>query len=229
MTQDLQPTQMTSSPTGFSRRGFLVGGSAGVAALVVAACSKSKSTSTTASSTPGSSGANASTPTSGGGASGDAKVAMTAASLEVLAVGTYKAALDAATAGKLGAVPPAVATFAQTAMSQHQAALDKWNGVLTQGGGQAVSAPPAALKSQVDQAFGAVKNITDLAKLALLLEQTAADTYLAVLPTLQSKDAIKLAGSIQIIDQQHAAILHYVLGEYPVPDVFQKTDKAFSG
>ena len=29
-----------------------------------------------------------------------------------------------------------------------------------------------------------------------------------------------LAGSIQIIDAQHVAILNYVLGEYPVPDVF---------
>ena len=41
-----------------------------------------------------------------------------------------------------------------------------------------------------------------------------------------SPDAIKLAGSIQIIDAQHAAILHFVLGDYPVPDVFAKVDMA---
>ena len=45
---------------------------------------------------------------------------------------------------------------------------------------------------------------------------------------LTGKDAIQLAGSIQVIDAQHAAILHYVLGDYPVPDVFAKTDLAAS-
>jgi hypothetical protein len=63
----------------------------------------------------------------------------------------------------------------------------------------------------------------------LLLEQTASDTYLSAIPTLKSKDAITLAGQLQVVDQEHAAVLHYVLGEYPVPDVFQTTDKAFSG
>lgn len=159
----------------------------------------------------------------------DGKLAATAASLEVLAVATYKAALDAATAGKLGAVPPAVATFVQTAMQQHQAALDKWNGVLQQAGAKPVSAPPADLKATVDQAFAQVKDVVGAAKLALMLEQIAADTYLTVVPVLMSKDAILLAGSIQIIDQQHQAILLFVLGQYPVPDVFQKGAKAYSG
>ena len=43
---------------------------------------------------------------------------------------------------------------------------------------------------------------------------------------MNSPDAIQLAGSIQIIDAQHVAILNYVLGDYPVPDVFAKVDKA---
>src|SRR5215213_7724397 len=65
--------------------------------------------------------------TAGGGAQGDLAIAMGAAGLEVLAVNTYGAALDAATAGDLGEVPPAVAEFATTAKMQHQAALDAWN------------------------------------------------------------------------------------------------------
>jgi hypothetical protein len=40
--------------------------------------------------------------------------------------------------------------------------------------------------------------------------------------------AAKLAGSIQIIDFQHAAILNFVLGNYPVPDTFGKTDQAIA-
>jgi hypothetical protein len=168
-------------------------------------------------------------PTTAAAAGGDAKIAATAAGLEVLAVGTYKAALDAATAGKLGDVPPAVATFVQTAMAQHQAALDAWNGAIQKAGGQAVTAPPADLKAKVDQAFAGVKDVTGAATLAHMLEQTAADTYLAVLPMIQDKDAITLAGGLQCVDQEHCAVLNFVLGTYPVPDVFQKTDLAYTG
>lgn len=219
-------TPTTAASRGLSRRGFLVSGAAAGGALVAAACSSSKKSGTT--NTTSGTTATSVTPTTAG-ASGDAKVAALAASLEVLAVGTYKAALGAATAGSLGAVPPAVATFATTVMAHHQAALDKWNSVLTSAGAQAVTQPPTALKATVDQMFAQVKDATGVAKLALLLEQTASDTYLSAIPTLQSKDAITLAGQLQVVDQEHAAILHYVLGEYPVPDVFQTLDKAFSG
>ena len=198
-----------------SRRGFLAAGGVTGIALVATACSSNDDEATT-------------TTTAKASSVGDAKTAAVAASLEVLAVNTYKAGLDAATAGKLGAVPPAVATFAKTAMEHHKAALEKWNSVLTSGGGQAVSAPPDDLKATVDTAFAGVKDVVGLAKLALLLEQTAADTYLKALPTLASKDAITLAGALQSVDQEHSAILLYVIGEYPVPEVFQKGAKAYS-
>ena len=153
---------------------------------------------------------------------------MTAASLEVLAVATYKAAGAAATGGHLGAVPPAVVTFVTTAGQHHQAALDKWNAVLQSAGAAAVTAPPADLNATVQAQFAKVTDVAGAAKLALTLEKIAADTYLAAGPTLQSKDAITLAGALQSVDQMHAAILYYVLGQYPVPDVFQKTDMAYS-
>ena len=146
-----------------SRRRLL--GSAGAVGLglVIAACgSDNKAASTTAGggTTPGSNTtlATAATtpattaPTDGG--SVDLKVAKLAASLEVLAVGTYKAALDAATAGKLGTVPAAVGEFVTKAMSQHQAHLDAWNKVLTGAGETAVTEPNATLKPTVDAAFG---------------------------------------------------------------------------
>ena len=144
----------------------------------------------------------------------------------MLAVGTYKAALGAATAGSLGAVPPAVATFVQTAMDQHQQQLDAWNKVLTGGGATAVTEPNATLKPTVDAAFGKVKDVAGAATLALMLEQIAAATYQSAIPVLTNKDAILLAGSIQIIDAQHAAVLNFVLGNYPVPDTFAKLDLA---
>jgi len=191
------------------------------------ACSDDSKVDSGASTTVG--GGAATTATTTGSAAGDAKIAALAAGLEVLAVSTYKAALDAATAKKLGTVPPAVETFAKTVMGHHQTALETWNAVLAGAGQPAVSTPPASLKATVDAEFAKVKDATGVATLALLLEQTAADTYLSVTDKLQDKDAITNAGAFQSVDQEHAAILLFVLGKYPVPDVFQNTSKAFKG
>lgn len=207
--------------TATDRRTFLAGTGAAGVALVAAGCGSSSTTSPAAT---GSSAPAAASPSAGG----DAAVAMTAASLEVLAVATYKAAGAAATGGHLGAVPPAVVTFVTTAAAHHQTALDKWNSVLQAGGAAAVTAPPADLNATVQAQFAKVTDVAGAAKLALTLEKVAADTYLAAGPTLQSKDAITLAGALQCVDQMHAAILYYVLGQYPVPDVFQKTDMAYA-
>ena len=228
------PTPEPVTKTPLNRRNFLVGSGAVAAAGLLAACSKSTKSSSTTTAAPTTGGSattmapdtSATTAPASTDASGDLKVGAVAASLEVLAVNTYKAALDAATAGKLGAVPPAVATFVTTAMGHHQAALDAWNGVLTGAGKPKVTAPPAALAATVNTAFGKVTDITGAAKLALLLEETAAATYQKVIPSLTTKGAIALAASIQPIDMQHAAVLHFVLGEYPVPDTFGKLDKA---
>ena len=227
----------------FTRRHLLGGASVIGLGLIAAACGSSTkntaastgsvatattgaATLTTAGATPTTAGAGATTTPDTMGGSVDVKVANLAAGLEVLAVGTYKAALDAATAGKLGAVPPAVAEFVTTAMKQHQMQLDAWNKVITGAGGTAVTAPNATLKPTVDGEFAKVTDITGAAKLALQLEEIAAATYNHAQSVLTDKDAIKLAGSIQIIDAQHAAILHFVLGEYPVQDVFAKVDLA---
>jgi hypothetical protein len=156
----------------------------------------------------------------------DLDVAMLAAGLEVLAVGTYQAALDAAGSGGLGDVPPAVGEFVTVAMQQHQAHLDAWNSVITAGGGTAVSEPNATLKPAVDEAFSKVTDVGGAAELALMLEQIAAATYLSAQNVLTDADAVELAGSIQIVDAQHVAVLLYVLGEYPVPDTFAKVDMA---
>lgn len=157
----------------------------------------------------------------------DLDTAAFAASLEVLAVGTYTAALDAATAGKLGAVPPAVATFVTTAKDQHQAQLGALNDLLTSNGRSAITEPDAGLKATVDEQFGKVTDVVGAAKLARDLEEIAAATYLKAIPGLTPDTAV-VAGSILCVDQQHVAILNYVLGEYPVPDTFGSTKKAAS-
>jgi hypothetical protein len=206
-----------------SRRRFL-GASAGLvaAAGILAACGDDDDD---ASTSTGSSD-DSTTSTSGGDPSGDLAIATVAAGLEVLAVGTYKAALDAAGSGALGEVPPAVGEFVTTAMGNHQAHLDAWNKVLSDAGEAEVTEPNADLKPVVDGEFAKVKDVAGAAMLALMLEEIAAQTYLKVLPTLTSPEAIQLAGSIQVVDQQHQSVLLFALGQYPVPEVFQKTDKA---
>lgn len=207
-----------------SRRRFLIGAGAVGVAAVAAACGSDDDPAVES----GGEGDTTTTAKDGEatGANGDVEVAKVAAGLEVLAVATYKAAGEAAAANKLGAVPPAVGEFVKTAMGHHQEHLDAWNKVITGAGGSAVTEPNAKLKPVVDAEFAKVKDVAGAANLALMLEQIAAQTYLKVLPTLKSADAVKLAGSIQAVDQQHQAILLFALGKYPVPDTFQKTEMA---
>lgn len=204
-----------------TRRRFLIG-AGGIAAVgLLAACGGDDDTASgdaTTTTRPG-----GTTTASGRDGSADLQVGAFAAGLEVLAVNTYGAALDAATTGKLGDVPPAVAEFVTTAKAHHQAALDAWNEVLTGAGKDAVDSPPADLETTVTAAFGKVTDVIGAARLALMLEQIAAATYLEAIPALETKGAIALASSIQPIDMQHAAVLLFVLGEDPVPDNFAKT------
>ena len=156
----------------------------------------------------------------------DMKTAALVAGLEIVAVGAYQAALDAATAGSLGNVPPAGAAYVKTAMAHHQAHRDRWNALLQGAGAPIVTAPNATLQRTVERRLARMKSFRTAALLARDLEETAAATYLAAIPTLEGKDAIGLAGSIQVVDMQHVAILNFVLGEYPVPDVFARTKRA---
>ena len=167
------------------------------------------------------------------GLKGDLAVAAVAASLENLAVFAYTAGLGAAKAGKLGSVPPAVAQFAITVRGQHAQHANAWNSVLRANGKAKVTVVNPTLAPVVKADFAKVKNVADLANLALTLETIAAETYQAETHMLKSSAAIGLSSSIQPVEMQHIAILYYVLGEYPgvqsaggQPIAFSSTSKA---
>ena len=162
------------------------------------------------------------------GLKGDLAVAAVAASLENLAVFAYTAGLSAATAGKLGAVPPAVATFATTVKGQHQQHADAWNGVLKSNHKAAVTVTNPTLTPTVQSDFAKVTDIAGLAQLAITLETIAAQTYQAETSMLKSKAAIGLSSSIQPVEMQHIAILYYVLGMYPGAQTSSGTPLAFN-
>jgi hypothetical protein len=206
-----------------SRRGFLFGAGVALGGLALAACGSSSK-----SSTPAASGSTT-TPasTSGGKLTGDLAVVALAASLENLAVQTYGAGISAATAGKLGTVPPAVVTFATTVQSHHKEHAAAWNAVLAGANESMVTGVDKTVNDAVVMpAFAKVKDVGGLAKLALQLENVAAATYLEAISVVENPAGIKTAATIEPVELQHAAILNFVLGNYPVPDTFTKMDGA---
>jgi hypothetical protein len=196
-----------------SRRGFLIGAGALAGGAVLAACSSGSSSPTTT--TSGSSGS-----TTSSKLTGDLAVAALAASLENLAVAAYGDVLTAATAGKLGTVPPAVATFATTVKAQHTQHAAAWNSAIVAAGHKAITTPDPVLTPVITADFAKVTNVTGAAKLALMLEDVAAATYLSAINAVKATSSIKVAASIQPVEMQHAAILNFVLGQYPVPNAF---------
>ncbi len=207
---------------GVARRRFLMGAGVAGLGLALAACgsgSSSSSSSTTTSSAP----AKSASPYTG-----DLKVVALATALENQAVAAYTAALGAAKAGKLGSVPPAVGTFAQTAMSQHSDHAKAWNAVLTSAGKPTITNVPLSGQPAVLKALGSVNSVGGVANLALQLENQAAQTYLFAEFNVTSAGGISTAATIAPVEAMHAAILYFVLGQYPVPDNFLAVDKAAS-
>ena len=209
-------------PSPLDRRRFLVragGVAGGVAGLsLLAACGSSSPTSAAKSSPAASASAMA------GGAgqklTGDLQVVAMAASLENSGIATYMAGIKAATAGQLGKVPAAIVTFAETAMTQHQDHQKAWNAVLTASGKKAVTAVDPVIQPTINTAFAKVTSVTGLAELALMVENIAGQTYQNGLSVIKSAAGIKTAASIEPVEFQHAAILSFVLGKYPVPTAF---------
>ncbi|SHN34948.1 ferritin-like domain-containing protein [Actinacidiphila paucisporea] len=213
------------APRDPGRRRFLTGTGGLAAAMALAACSSSDKQ---GSGSP-SKGAGAAPSPSGSAKSrytGDLKVVALAVALENQAVGAYQAALAAAKAGKLGTVPPAVATFVTTAMAQHSDHAKAWNSVLTGAGVPAIHDVPLSNQPATLAALGKATTVTDVAKLALQLEDQAAQTYLFATYNVSAAAGVATAASIAPVEAMHAAILHFVLGQYPVPDDFLPVDKA---
>ena len=209
----------TSAGHDAGRRTFLLG--LGGAALVggVAACSSSGGSGTTSAPPQSTTSAAPKSSSSNGGGkyTGDLKVVALAAALENLAVAAYQGAIKMAGAGKLGKVPPAVATFAATAMAQHKDHAAGWNSVLSKSNVPMVTTPALTITKTEVAKLGKAKNVVDVAKLALALEDAAASTYQFAVGAVQDPAGIMQAATIQPVEAMHAAILNFVLGQYPVP------------
>lgn len=196
------------------RRFFAIGGTVAAGAVLVA-CGGDDGDSAGTTTTAGGQ-EDTTTSTTGEEESPDVAIATFAAGLELLAANTYTAALDAATSGALGDVPPAVAEYATTAQAAHQAYSD----ALAEAAGGITPEVPTDIEATINEGFAGVTDVGGLAQFALDFELQAASTYLDVLGSLTTKPAIDLVGSILTVTRQRAAILTFALGQYPVPETF---------
>lgn len=136
----------------------------------------------------------------------DVQTLQTAASIEVLAVATYKLALTLPFIGGSSA-NPVVKTFATTTMQQHSQHLAAFNAATKQLGGKAQNKPDPVLLKVVNAAKPSLTTAPAVVKLALELEEGAAETYVADVASLKNANAKKVTASIMGVEAQHASIL----------------------
>ena len=110
--------------------------------------------------------------------------------------------------------------FCTTVKAQHAQHDQAWNSAIVAAGHTAITKPDPVLVPVVTKDFAKVTNVTGAAKLALMLEDIAAATYLSAVSAVKANSSVKVAASIQPVEMQHAAILNFILGQYPVPNAF---------
>lgn len=148
----------------------------------------------------------------GASSSKDVQVLQTAASIENLAVATYKEALTLPYIG--GASANAVVTkFAQVTMGQHVQHADAFNSALKSLGAKAQTKPDPAFVPVVNKAVSglsgasAANGALGVVGLALELENIAAETYVKDTTLVASTSNKALFASIMGIEAQHVAVL----------------------
>lgn len=139
----------------------------------------------------------------------DIQMMQTAASLENLAVATYKTALTLPFIGGSSA-NPVVKAFATTTMQQHAQHLKAFNAAATRLGGKPQNDPDPRYAAVVKAAVPAIKGPADVVGLALKLETVAAQTYVADVGNLSDLEARKTTASIMGVEAQHVAVLQAV-------------------
>jgi hypothetical protein len=207
-----------------SRRGFVLG-AAGALALGAATACSGGSSGPSHSATP-SHPPRPAPPTQT--YTGDLKQVALATALENLAITSYDSALKKAGAGQLGPVPAAVSTFVQTAMKQHTDHAQAWNAVLSKAGKPTITNTPLSNAPTQLTMLNTAKSVPDVATLALNLETTAAQTYTLATANITDPSALMTAATIQPVETMHAAILNFILGQYPAPDSFIATNAAIT-
>jgi hypothetical protein len=144
--------------------------------------------------------------------SSDVQILQTAASLENLAVSTYKTALTLPYIGG-SAADPVVTQFAQVTMGQHAQHAGAFNAAVKHLKGKVQHKPDPAFVPVVNKAVAslngasAAQGALGVVALALELENVAAETYVKDTTVAKSKSNKALFASIMGIEAQHVSVL----------------------
>ena len=136
----------------------------------------------------------------------DVQILQTAASLENLAVATYDVALTLDFIGGASAIPT-VKSFVMMTKDQHAAHAEAFNAAAKQLGGEEQNDPDPVLLDVVNQAKPTLTGPGPVVDLAITLEDTAAQTYVANTGALADKNARNVTASIMGVEAQHVAVL----------------------
>lgn len=139
-------------------------------------------------------------------ANNDVAALQTAASLENLAVFTYKTALTLPFIGGASA-NPVVKAFSDMTMKQHAQHADAFNAAATKAGGKAQTATNPKYTPIVQQMVPTLKTPADVVKLAVTLEDVATQTYVQDTANASTPELRKLFLSIGQVEAQHKATL----------------------
>jgi len=156
---------------------------------------------------------------------GDLSLAALLVSLENLLVYAYQDGLNRR--DRLGPYPPAVQPAIEELLRQHQEHAVAWNSVLTGAGRPGITGANLTVKAATidPQLFRARDTVSYLSVLHDL-ENLTAITYLATLGAFENVAALKVAASIHPIENQHVAVLGFLLGRNPPADAFARADGA---
>jgi hypothetical protein len=136
--------------------------------------------------------------------SDDIMALQTAASIENLAVSVYK---TAATLPFIKNGNKVVSTFIAMTTAQHVAHGQAFNAAATAAGGKAQTAPDPKYAAIVKQALPSIKNSADVVKLAITLEDVAAQTYVSYVGKVDNAQLRRLFASVAPVEAQHRATL----------------------
>jgi Ferritin-like domain len=143
---------------------------------------------------------------------GDIQMLQTSASIENLAISTYKTALTLPYIGGTSA-NGVIKAFATTTMAQHTQHAAAFNSAITSLGGKAQHAPDPKYVPTVNSAVAALSSATPAAGalavvgLAMTLENVAAETYVANCSKYANSNAKRITASIMGVEAQHVAVL----------------------
>lgn len=204
-----------------ARRAFFAGSAVLAAGAVLAACGPSKvkqvpvsgSTPTTLKTT---------TTTAPGSSKENVTLISTGQSVELLAIQTYQKALDSGIV-KTASVIDTIKLF----QSQHRDHSGLLSATLRQLGAPDVTQPNQFLQTEVvDKAVSELTDEKSVIDLALVLENTAAATYVKSTGILTTPELRQTVMSIGGVEARHVAVLNGALGNAQVPTPFFRTKDA---